>query len=184
MNSNPLDVFDTIELILDANGGQISGRTAIQKLVYLSKSIMPELDIPSYKPHYYGPFSPGVSMALEKLVSYSFVSENRVPASQFESYVYNLTADGKKIVKPVKKKHAVASKRISGIVKICKEFCELRPTPLSYASKVYFTLEDLPKVQRREELENAVEKAKLLGWDISPHDVEVGKQLLQKLALV
>jgi hypothetical protein len=60
----------------------------------------------------------------------------------------------------------------------------LRPTPLSYASKVYFTLEDLPKVQRREELENAVEKAKLLGWDISPHDVEVGKQLLQKLALV
>lgn len=179
-----MDVYETIESILDANNGQIAGRTAIQKLVYLTKRVVPALDVPPYKPHYYGPYSPGVSMAVVKLVSYAFMDENRVPAYDYETYMYRLTNDGKKMVELTKRERPSTFKKIRQVVLTCKDFCDLRPTPLSYASKVFFTLEHLPKNRRSRELQSAVENAERLGWDISSEDVEVGKQLLQKLKLV
>jgi hypothetical protein len=180
----PMDVYETIECILDANNGEVTGRTAVQKLVYLSKCVISELEIPPYKPHYYGPYSSAVSIALEKLVSYSFIDERRVPAYLYESYVYSLTGDGKKMMRLTRKQHQSTYKKIKNVVDTCREFCDLKPKPLSYASKVFFTLERLPKDQRKQELDNAVENAKRLGWDISPHDVKVGKQLLDNLKLV
>jgi len=50
-----MDVYDTIYSILDANDGKIRGRTALQKIVYLSSRKIPELDVPPYAAHYYGP---------------------------------------------------------------------------------------------------------------------------------
>lgn len=179
-----MDVYETIECLLDLNDGEINGRTAIQKLVYLSKSVIPELDIPTYRPHYYGPYSSGVSMALEKLISYSFIDEKRVPAYDYETYVYRLTDDGKTTVHLTKKQHLTTYNKIKKVIRICRDFCDLRPTPLSYASKVFFTLEGFPKNERKQELKNAVENAKLLGWRISTEDARVGEELLVKLKLV
>lgn len=180
----PMDVYEVIECLLDSNDGEINGRTAIQKLVYLSKQTIPNLDLPAYKAHYYGPYSSAVSIALEKLVSYSFVDERRILNFDYETYGYRLTEDGQQIVEQIKTKNKTSYRKLNNLVNTCKEFCGLRSAPLSYASKVFFTLEELPKAKRSQELGNAAEKAKLLGWDISEDDVSVGTQLLEKLKLV
>ena len=63
-----MDVYDTIYSVLVANDDSIKGRTVIQKIVYLASQKIPELAVPPYVAHYYGPFSPGLGWALEKMV--------------------------------------------------------------------------------------------------------------------
>lgn len=179
-----MDVYDTIESILDANGGEIRGRTAIQKLVFLAQNAIPGLEIPPYKPHYYGPFSSELGLALEKLVSYSFVSEVKIPGTMYEGYNYKLTSDGEQAVQGIKQENKEEYDKIQELVKTCKEFCELKIAPLSYASKIYYMLGARPKEEPTLSVEDAIEDAKKLGWNVSSDNVEQGAQLLEKLKLV
>ena len=177
-----MDVYDTIYSVLAAKGDSIIGRTAIQKIVYLSSKKIPELDVPPYKPHYYGPFSPELGWALEKMVSYSFLYEANTPGTLYEGHTYNLTNDGLEIAKRVKNEHKDVFEKVSEIVKTCK-FCELKATPLSYASKIYYLL-DSHASNDSMPFSDAVEYAKKLGWKVSEENVEQGAKLLERLELV
>ncbi len=177
-----LDEYQTVELILDSNSGEVRGRTAIQKLVYLSKVIIPELNIPPYKPHYYGPYSPGLSLALEKMVSYSFLDEIRIPGSMYDAYTYKLTTDGQEIANEIKQSNQQEYEKINELVKVCKKFSGLKSTPLSYAAKAFYMVHSQPG--KKLTYDDAVNYAKNLGWQISEREVEQGAQLLEKLKLV
>ncbi len=175
------DVHDTIYSVLDANNGTIRGRTAIQKLVYLSSKKIPELDVPPYVAHYYGPFSPGLGWALEKMVSYSFLYEASTPGSIYDGYTYGLTNDGQEIVKKTKEKYKDMFGKVAEIVKTCRDFCELKTAPLSYASKIHYLFCSEHKDDMS--FSDAVEYARKLGWNVSKDDVEQGAQLLERLNL-
>lgn len=184
MGDGTMDIFETVESVLDSNDGEINGRTAVQKLVYLSKVIIPELEIPLYKSHYYGPFSPDLGLALEKLVSYSFVDEVKIPGRMYEGYKYRLTPDGKDMVKIIKTDKAELYSKVKKVVTTCKEFCDLKIAPLSYAAKIFFMLEIHPPDKRKMSYDDAIKEASTLGWKISPDDVDQGVSLLEKLNLV
>jgi len=184
MGVNRMDIFETVEAILDSNNGEINGRTAVQKLVYLSSVIIPELEIPSYKPHYYGPFSPELGLALEKLVSYSFVDEVKIPGRMYEGYKYRLTPDGQDMVKIIKSDKPELYNKVKKVVTTCKEFCDLKIAPLSYAGKIFFMLEKHPAEKRKMSYSDAIKEASTLGWEISSDDVDQGVSLLEKLNLV
>ena len=179
-----MDVYDTIYAILSAKGNTTVGRTAIQKLVYFSCQKIYGLDIPPYTPHYYGPFSPGVGQALAKLVSYSFVSEAVIPGMLYGGYSYSLTDDGIKISENTKKDHRDKFDKIGSIVRTCQTFCDLEAVSLSYASKIYHMLNSQDEGEDELSFDNAVEKAKRIGWKVSPPDVRQGAELLEKLELV
>lgn len=179
-----MDVYEVIESILDANGGEINGRTAIQKLVYLAQNTIPQLEIPPYKPHYYGPFSSELGLALEKLVSYSFVTETKVPGTMYEGYKYKLTTDGQKVIDSIKKEKKEEYEKIKGLVNTCKEFCELKTAPLSFASKMFYMLDAHKEDDEKLTIDEAIKNAKELGWKVSSDNVEQGAKLLEKLNLV
>ena len=176
-----MDVYDTMGSILDSNAGKIRGRTAIQKLVYLAKEKIPGLDIPEYKPHYYGPYSPGVSLTLEKMTSYSFIQETTVPSTKFEGYSYELTDDGKEIITQVKNEQKEQYNKISEVVKTCKDVCGLDISSLSVASKILFMQKhDVQEKMSNDELKIRAQK---LGWDITDEQIDKGIMLLQELKL-
>ena len=179
-----MDVYDTICAILAAKGDATVGRTAIQKLVYLSLQKMPGLDIPPYAPHYYGPFSPGVGHALEKLVSYSFVSEATIPGMLYGGYSYDLTRDGVEISENTKQEHVDEFGKIADIVKTCKTCCGLEAVSLSYASKIHHMLDTQEDDEDEMAFEDAVTNATKLGWQRTPGNVRQGADLLESLELV
>ncbi len=57
------------------NRDEIIGGASIQKLTYFVQQTCSGLELAEFRPYFYGPFSPEVGMALEDLVSYSFVDE-------------------------------------------------------------------------------------------------------------
>ena len=177
-----MDVYDTIYSVLVANGGRVDGRTAIQKLVYLSGQKIRGLDVPPYEAHYYGPFSPGLAWALAKMVSYSFLYEANISGSAHEGYTYGLTDDGREIAKRAKEAHGGAFGRVAGIVRTCRDLCGLRAAPLSYASKIHYLLSSHGP-EGGMSLSDAVAYARELGWNVSEDNVEQGVQLLERLEL-
>lgn len=179
-----MDVYEIIESILDANGGEIKGRTAIQKLVYLAQNAIPELESTPYKPHYYGPFSSELGLALEKLVSYSFVTETKVPGTMYGGYNYKLTTDGQKVIDAIKKEKKEEYEEIRDLVNTCKKFCKLKIAPLSFASKIFYMLNAHKGDAEALTINEAITNAKELGWRVSSDNVEQGAKLLEELKLV
>ena len=180
-----MDVRDIIRLILKANGGKIRGRTAIQKLVYLSCKSITKLKLPNYTAHYYGPYSSEVGDALEKLVSYKFVKETSSQNGNYIAYEYELTEDGNEIIDDrIQNKYKHEYDKIEKIVKICKKYCDdkLDINELSYAAKIYHILETQHN-SKYITLEEARKIAKDYNWKINPNGATHGVKLLEKLEL-
>ena len=178
-----MDVYDTVYALLTANDNTMRGRTVIQKLAYLSCQKISTLDVPPYKAHYFGPFSPGLGWALEKMVSCYFLYEASPPGTIHDGYKYDLTSDGREIAKIAKGRNNGTFEKVAEIVKTCRDFCDLKTAPLSYASKIYYLLHSNESGDDMSFLE-AKEYAKDLGWNVSKDNVEQGAQLLERLGLV
>ncbi len=177
-----LNPYDTIVLILQASKGSLSGRTALQKLAYLSVVKTRKIEDLGFKAHYYGPYSAKLSLSLANMISYSFLEETHVPGKMYGGYRYKLTDDGKKIAEKIKENHQGIYEEIKGIVETCRKFCNLESAPLSYASKIHYILYKTSQNTMTEE--EAIKCAKDLGWDVTKDDVKQGVELLQKLKLV
>lgn len=78
--------------------GTISGRTRLQKLVFLAQEEFSDaLDLSEYEfyPYHYGPFSKELLNDIEALERAGLVSERNVDLSRGEKYIYELEDDGK-----------------------------------------------------------------------------------------
>lgn len=179
-----IDVFDTIALTLYANdNNKITGRTAIQKLIYFHTMTVENLHISDYVHYFYGPFSHYVANALESMSEFSFI-DRRVISSYYETYEYELTRKGIEYAKDAKRKYLDEFETISQIVQICKEYNGLTSTSLSYAAKAHYILAKSGNGHSGYSAKDVREIAKDFDWEISPDDAQNGLELLQKLDLV
>lgn len=170
-----MDAFDGVMLILHCSGDAKLGRRAIQRIIYLVGRKIPSLSVPPYRMQYYGPFSEELGHVLEKLVSFSFVSEEKTPGGQQEAYGYSLTADGAGMVRQMA--GAPEYQQIRSLVDTCRTACGFRLGALSYASKILYLLEDgLPYREAVERVENS-------GWKRYPGSVKEGTRILEELGL-
>lgn len=170
-----MDAFDGIMLILHCCGDAKLGRRAIQRMVYLAGRKIPSLSAPPYRMQYYGPFSEELGHVLEKLVSFSFVAEEKAPGGQQEAYCYSLTTDGAGMVRKLAAAPEYA--QVQSLADICRTACGFRVGALSYASKILYLQEDgLP-------YREAVERAGNSGWKRYPGSVEEGTRVLEELGL-
>lgn len=179
-----LDVFDAIAMTIHANRDEIVSKTSIQKLIYFHTLTVKEIDISDYTHYFYGPFNRQVSIALEDMSEFSYIDQNIV-SGYYETYKYKLTENGVKYAENAARKYPDQYKTMQKTIQICKEHCELKPSPLSYAAKAHYVLSN-SRGQLKEKFtpEDVKNTAKDFDWKISEEDASTGLELLQKLDLV
>ena len=176
-----LDAYDTICLTLKANDGKIKGRTVIQKLIYFEMQKIPELDIEPHIAYFYGPFNRQVAQGLETLVHLDVLSERQLRKENF--YEYAILDKGISAIEQLIKDNKNTYETIKSIIQTCREYCRLKPNPLSLAAKTHYMLtkRECERGMTKEELAGM---ARDFGWNITEKDVKSGADLLQQLGLV
>ncbi|MBI3910900.1 MAG: hypothetical protein HY320_08195 [Armatimonadetes bacterium] len=174
-------------LAMETMGGQVQGRTLLQKCVYFLAMLTDNLPLLDYGPHYYGPYSGIVSDAVGALRSLGFVDERRVglgmsDRSGFEMarHDYSLTADGKKIAALKRQQHPKLSKQLQEAWGAIEKAGVLDYMTLSVAAKIHHILREVDAPITRSDVWQAAEK---LGWSLRP-DQAAAERFLMKLGLI
>ena len=163
--------YDAILLNIKASGETAVGRTILQKLIYLQKELKIKIEV-KYIPHYYGPYSKNVAVALADLVAFGYVDEKR--SREALGYAYTLTPDGEDIANDAEKEHKEWFAEIKKIISKCQD-C-LIPAPLSYAAKVHYIRSIDPEFSPKD-------IADTFGWKMDDREVRIGQKLLERLEL-
>lgn len=179
---------DFLICLLDASAGSIQGRTLLQKRAFFVCQD-PNIDVAlDFIPHYYGPFSPTLDVALGELKSLGFVGERTtgfglVGPSGFEvrRHDYYLTDDGRQIAKLLKQSEAEAHERITAGLERIKEAGDPNYFELSIAAKAFFILKRKNRPLTHGEVLRA---AGDFNWNISEHSLGRAVSFLEKLGLV
>ncbi|MCH7647209.1 MAG: hypothetical protein IIA83_01195 [Thaumarchaeota archaeon] len=178
-----MDIYDAISMTIHSNENIIEGRTTIQKLLYFQTVKIPKFSIP-YHHYFYGPFSRDVASALEDLSAFSYVNEI-VHSGLYDSYSYELTKKGNNYAETKTKEFPKEHEKILEIIKICREFCDLKSAPLSYAAKSHYILISTEEgIKGKYTTKDVLNIGKNFDWNITEDDIETGISLLQKLNLV
>jgi uncharacterized protein len=181
-----LDLLDAILLTIKAANNKISGRTAIQKLIYF-ESVFDLVEV-KYRPYYYGPYSSDLMSTIETMVSLNFIKENidvmpteKISGSiEWKKYEYVLTEDGKELSNQLVNENGQEYEKIRNIVKICNEKAHLDVNTLACASKIYFILTSKKMPMTGEEI---ADTASSFGWELSRPQIDGAKELLKALQL-
>lgn len=131
---------DLLLVVISHNNGRFVGRSLIQKAVFFLNELG-NLGI-SFSPHYYGPYSMDVAVALENLICTGFLSETEryVPNwnvwGETKKCTFKLTNDGKQILSEIKK--SPDYKRIKDLLNKLGKFSKPEDYDrLSKAAKIY-----------------------------------------------
>ena len=179
--TSAFDVYDAIALTIYANDGEISNRTTIQKLIYFHTTKLKTLSHIPYSNHFYGPFSYAVASALDEMTAFSYLNERVALRYNHESYHYTLTDQGQQYAKYAEIMFPTELKSIDETITICKNYCDLTATTLSYSAKAHYILNNTENSKyTTKDVQKAAEK---FGWEISGDDIKTGMELLEKLDL-
>lgn len=187
MEISPIPADKLILLIIEKAGGKLSGKTILQKRAYFLTKI---LELPfDYKPHYYGPYSPEIEAGLGRLKALGFVDEHTVGfgyggSAGFEMcrYDYQITEDGKIILKRIKEEFPDFCNKIEGLLNRFENAGDTGDyLRLSIAAKAYYILKKHNKPLNEEEIAS---EAKDFGWKITENSIENAVCFLKKMELV
>ena len=165
----------------EGNSGLV-GRTLLQKKVYFAALLSGE-DF-SFKPHYYGPYSPLVADATDALVSNRFLDE-RVEVfpeanvfGEIRRHTYQMTADGDRLLQsmhnfPELKRFRDSLRRVNSHL-FAKDF-----NLLSIAAKV-LTITAANEQTSAKEIKI---EANRYGWSLSDSDIGKVQGFLSSLDL-
>lgn len=181
-----LTTRETVLLLVAAAGGEVEGRTVMQKLAYFSGL---ELGAAfGHRAHFYGPYSSRVEDALTQAAIAGDLRESidRLPdwhgGPDVVKYSYELTDSGTERVENLKHAHPREWGRISEAVGAIREAVpDFNQRTLSSAAKTYLILSE------REDPTSEADVPKLaskLGWQLSPPQVRETIKILENLGLV
>src|ERR1039458_3843717 len=102
--TDQMNTYDFVHLVLYASGGNIQGRTKLQKTVYFVGALTGSLPNLGYRAHYYGPFSGEVVAAVKELQGLGFLQQSSATSGSVDPdgfevarYDYSLTPEGRQI---------------------------------------------------------------------------------------
>ena len=175
-----MEISDAILTTIEAAGGKIVGRTAIQKLIYF-ESIFGLVEA-NYKPHFYGPYSSDVSEVIQELTELDFLKEeiDIIIPTVWRRYRYELDSDGTEVVSTIKEENRAEYDKIFEIVKLCEKNVDFDINMLSWAAKVNLILSNQGKPMTKDEITSTAES---FGWKITEPQVNNAIQLLKELEL-
>ncbi|WP_210491597.1 hypothetical protein [Patulibacter sp. SYSU D01012] len=169
-------------LVVDAAGGTVNGRTAMQKLCYFGSAVI-EQDS-GHRAHYYGPYSRPVEDAVSNSAFAGDITETVTPfaSGPGRQYHYELTPQGRETVTELRAAHAGAAYRIDETVKRLGELVPgYRQKPLSLAAKVDLIVRqhDTPV-----DTSDVPTLARDLGWQVDEGDVKTAVSILLGLGRI
>ena len=177
----------TLLLMLAAWGSDMCGRTFLQKNAYFMSKLLGE-DL-GFRPHYYGPYSPKLELALGELRGMGIVSEavsvfGTVDSSGFQRrrYDYSLTEDGKLVANAIRSDLKLEYEAIeSAVKKIKRAGGNLDYLSLAVAAKTHFVISGGGSSLSEEDV---VERASGFGWDVNEKQVGEATKFLGRLELI
>ena len=183
-----MKTHDFVHLALDAAGGEIKGRTKLQKTVFFLGILTGHLDDLGYRPHFYGPYSDTVATSVNGLKSLGFVEESTASAGTINSrgfeiarHDFRLTEEGRKVAEQKQGQFPEDWKQLSAAVGTFKAAGDLDYMKMSVAAKAFFLLKSKGASATAKDLSESAAK---LGWNPTPEEITESIGFLEKLALV
>jgi uncharacterized protein YwgA len=166
-----MDPRDAVILAIHEEGGELCGRTLLQKKLYFA-SVLTKEDF-GFLPHYYGPYSQSVADAVNSLAANHFVQEKTetLPGEpnlfgERRRHSYSLTDDGKAVL-AVMDKLPDTEKWREALTKVNSDPVAKDFNLLSVAAKIHLIVKAVGKATRRE----IKVQAKRYGWKMSEEDI-------------
>ena len=177
-----LSTAEFLLVLLGKWGGNISGRTLLQKRAYFVQQISAQ-EFVAFRPHFFGPFSPEIDSAIGLLVELGFVKEEEIRFSSDERvrYDYSLTDDGRRLVQSLVDAHADIAVQIQGAVERISQSGNLDYNQLSLAAKIAHIVESESRPMTAGDISS---RAAELGWRVNPGVVLPVAGFLQSLDLI
>ncbi len=182
MNTN-----DFVTLSLLAVGGEIQGRTKLQKTVYLIGAAIDRLEDLGYRPWFYGPYSDDVEASVTWLKSIGAIDQNEttwgVDPSGFElrRYDFRLNEQGKRFAEARARQNVELWKQISKAANRLHQAGDIDYMEMSIAAKAHFML---GKRKGTASMNDLTKLAPRFGWHVTAPQVENAARYLKRLGLV
>jgi len=184
MTASTTSTYDFVHLALKALGGEVQGKTKLQKLLYFLGVLTGREEQLGYRPHYYGPYSADVAEAMDLLAARGFVSQRHAGAGAVDNRGfevvrtdYTLTQDGEEIAEQKVKEDQALMRELQQAAVALQLLQERDYMKLSIAAKTYFMLKSDPRA-------NLPSLAANFGWKVSEQQIEEAKDLLRSARLL
>jgi hypothetical protein len=183
-----MNTYDFVHLGLYAVGGQIKGKTKLQKTMYFLGRLTNHLDELGYGAYYYGPYSSEVAQAADRLRALGFLEQTVASGGAVDSrgfevarYDFSLNEDGKKVAESKKNLHQDLWEEINEAGAKLREAGGIDYRALSIAAKTDFVLRESGGEATINEIGEVAEK---FGWSVSKEEIQQAGDFLKKVGLV
>jgi len=183
-----MNAYDFVHLSLLALGGEIKGRTKLQKTIYFLGVLADSLEDLGYRPRFYGPYSAEVGAAVDRLRGLGFLDQNMVgggavdPAGfEVVRYDFRLNDQGTRIARAKAKKHPEEWQKVQEAVDVLQKAKEHDYMKMSIAAKTYFMLGER---RGSANIHDLVSLASKFGWSVTAEEVREASRFLERLGLV
>jgi hypothetical protein len=177
-----------ILLAIDSFGGQVGGKTLLQKRLYFTEVLMRENLGLEFDAYYYGPYSALINSELSTLKlqrqiredasTYGYSNESGFEMRRFQ---YFLTDEGNAGVVWLRENYPEEACRVTEAAKRVVAAGNLDYMDLSFAAKSYWILCHSQKPLSEADVAS---EAQRFGWEVKPEQVHRGVEFLQKLGMV
>lgn len=182
-----MNAYDFVHLGFLVVGGEIHGKTKLQKTMYFLGLLTDSLEELGYRAHYYGPYSEEVADAVGRLVALRFVDRNVVGGGavnelgfEVARYDYRLNDDGRAVAERKAKRDPDFTTRLRDAAGRLRSAGDLDYMKLSVAAKTYFMLEG----KKQATMGELVKQARRFGWQVTEKEVSDAGAYLARLQLV
>lgn len=183
-----MEAKDFVQLSLLAMGGEIQGKTKLQKTVYLLALMTDLLDDLGYRAYYYGPYSDDVADAVGWLKTIGAVDQSSsgvgaVDHSGFEirRHDFRLNEQGRRFAEATARRHPQLWETLKRAASVLRQAGDLDYMAMSIAAKTRFMLDEHKGEASQEELARLAPK---FGWKVTPKQIQDAASYLQRLGLV
>ena len=185
MNLKPRAI---ILLAIDAFGGQVGGKTLLQKRLYFTELLLHENLGLDFDAHFYGPYSALINSEIatlkiqgqlrEETSSYGITGQS---GFEVRRYRYEMTDGGKTGVAWIRTNYPEVSQRVTVAAKRVVNSGNLDYMDLSFAAKSHWILSKTKKLLSDADI---AKEAQRFGWEVKPEQVHRGVEFLNKVGLV
>jgi uncharacterized protein YwgA len=183
-----MTTYDFVHLALLASGGEIRGKTKLQKTVYFLGLLTGPHQGLGYRAHYYGPYSDEVADAVRTLNGLGFVDRTTAGVGssdprgfEIKRTDYKLNPSGTSIASAKAAKSPELWAELVKAARVLNEVAgKLDYVKLSVVAKTYFLLHQQGRPGTEGDLKNL---ARHFGWDVMEEEVLEAAGYLRRMGL-
>jgi uncharacterized protein YwgA len=182
-----MDANNFVTLTLLAVGGEIGGKTKLQKTVYFLGLMADCSEDLGYRAHFYGPYSDEVANAVTWLKTIGAIDQNITSwgcdPSGFEArrYDYRFNDQGRRFAEAKARQNPALYERLQKAEEVLRQAGDIGYMEMSVAAKTYFLL---GRKKGRASTGELAQLAPKLGWSVTPKQAQRAAQYLNQLGLV